>query len=92
MTRGLRIRFRRAHDDDLPLRNFREEVRAEVVVAHVRGEDDCAAVVRFELIEILVAFEIPVRRDARLFEAHVVRHAPGEVPEDSIRAPEIHER
>ena len=39
----LRVDFGRTHHDDPLTRGLREEVRAEVVAAHVRGEEDGAA-------------------------------------------------
>src|SRR5437870_879552 len=89
---GLRIDFRSAHHDDLPMRRLRENVGAEVVAAHVGGEDNGAAVASGQLLEVLETDELPVGHHLLLTKASSIGDRPGVVPEHSIRTKEIRDR
>src|SRR5438105_6902834 len=83
-----RIFFRRPDHHDRLLRRFRKKVRAEVVTAHVGGEEDGAAT-GLHLLEILPADELPIRNHAESLEADVVADRPGVVPEDPVATKEV---
>src|SRR5207253_2474073 len=87
----LRIDLRRAHHHDAPPRDFGEEMRAEVVAAHVRGEENRAAA-GLQRVEVLPSLELPGGDHARLAETPGVAEGPGEVPEDAVAAEEVRER
>src|SRR5207253_10795178 len=87
----LRIDLRRAHHDDAPPRDLGEEMRAEVVAPHVRGEDTRAAA-RLQRLEVLASLELPGGDHARLAETAGVAECPGEVPEDAVAAEEVPQR
>jgi hypothetical protein len=56
----LRVGLGCPHHHDRAVRGLGEEVRAEVVTAHVGRQDDCAAGTRLQLFEMLDARELPV--------------------------------
>ena len=78
MLRGFFVRFRRAHHPQLAPVAIGKKRRAEIVAAHVRGEQDGAGRGR-ELIEILRALHRVGEFRARDFVIGRIGDRPGEV-------------
>ena len=90
---GERLRFgielRNPDDGHLPADLFGEQVRTQIVVAHVGGQNDRSAVGREESLELLPALDLPVGLRAGLSKPPCIRHDPREAVNDSPSAEKI---
>ena len=85
VLRGLLIQFRRAHHPDLAMKPLGEDRSAQIVISHMRGENN-RAMGRRQLIEILFALQLVSELGFGEFVIGDIRNRPGKVKKRQPRS------